>query len=455
MSNNIKGEYPKGLAYLNNKTKLIDLLIELNRWDSIIQKEKMRLDAYINRSYILYKLGLFSLYKYNSKAENFIAGAASFEIHEGDNTFYQKTFFELRKYCDLLDNDIVNIIDFNNRAVRLSDLGLYELAKQDYIRGISIIKNNFPNEVGIINTFKFGLSTILLRHNDYHNGWKLYESRFELENIKKQFNGYKIWNGEDIVGKTLLILHEQGIGDCFQFIRYAIYLKQQGVNVIVSNAKELHDFMSFNLEQYGIYCVSDGELVSFDYYCSIMSLPYLTKIDYIKCNNPYLFHNNFYQLNYIESITSKTVNIGIFWQSNSESKTPLRDIPLEKFSAIFTHQKLSFHCLQKDISERDKEILSQHKNVTLYDKYIHNFFDTSYLISKMDLVITVDTSIAHLSGAMNKPTWVLLSYKADFRWGVNKTSCVWYDSVRLFRQRLDYEWKPVIQEIKQEMGLLI
>ena len=101
------------------------------------------------------------------------------------------------------------------------------------------------------------------------------------------------------------------------------------------------------------------------------------------------------------------------------------------------------------------QILSlPHNNLFLYDSKISNFFDTSSLINELDLVITIDTSIAHLSAAMGKRTWILLPYKADSRWLLNRKDCIWYDNVRLFRQKLDYNWDFVIREVKNRLDIL-
>ena len=383
---------------------------------------------------------------------SYISTSARFSYEE--KGVYVELYNSLKEFDYALRNAKFNVMDYNNRAVRLADLGLFELAISDYLIGIEIITNNFPNAKEELNCFKFGLSTILLRLGDFSNGLPLYESRKDVQPIHNQFSNFQLWNGIIAKGKVLLLQYEQGIGDEFQYIRYAILLKNLGMEVIVNTHDITNDFLEYNLNKYDIKVIRKvGECVAFDYYCPIMSIPFLMKdllID-IPYKDKYLFHST----ESVKSLLKKDkLNIGVCWSSTSRPNDFIRNIGISKISSLFSIPNTIFHCIQKEISEDDKNKAKQWDNLFLYDSEISNFFDTSSLINELDLVITIDTSIAHLSAAMGKRTWILLPYKADSRWLLNRKDCIWYDNVRLFRQKLDYNWDFVIREVKNRLDIL-
>lgn len=266
-----------------------------------------------------------------------------------------------------------------------------------------------------------------------------------------------LWQGEQLNAQSrLLIKAEQGIGDNIQFVRYAIYLKQQGVDVLVWNNEHIDDFLTENLAQYGITTAKLGDSVQFTHWVRMMSLPHLchTIISQIPLTSKYLHSSTTNLQKWQEKLplASKKFRIGIVWRGNSLSdKDKARSIPLGLFSTLFQIDA-EFFVLQKEVNSHEIEILTQYSNVYTYHDELTSFSDTAAIIEHMDLIVCVDTSVAHLAGAMGKPTWILINYKPDFRWLLNTERSIWYESVKLFRQDLDYSWGPVILSIKDSLN---
>jgi hypothetical protein len=139
--------------------------------------------------------------------------------------------------------------------------------------------------------------------------------------------------------------------------------------------------------------------------------------------------------------------IGVVWQGGRGAPNDkIRSIPLEIFSKLFSVDA-EFHVLQKDVNEKEVNYLAKYKNVRLWHSKLETFFDTAAIASQLDLIICVDTSVAHLTAALGMPTWILINYKPDFRWLLYRNDSVWYNSVKLFRQNLNYDWESVVQNV--------
>jgi hypothetical protein len=287
---------------------------------------------------------------------------------------------------------------------------------------------------------------------EYEEGWQLYESRWRSTK-KNDVRDFKqpLWLGEEsLESKTILIHAEQGFGDVIQFSRYISYLESAHTKIIFEVQTSLVGLMK-SVPCKNLHVIARGdEIPAFDYHCPIMSLPlaFKTTMDSIPSEVPYLFSsvNKFKEIH-----LANRIKVGVAW---SGSKTLFhahhRSIALESFSKIF-NEKVDFHVLQKEVDREDLHRLKNIDNVYLHQTEIQNFGDTAALIDQMDLVISIDTSVAHLAGALAKKTFLLLPFIPDFRWFNKGEASPWYPTIQLFRQSESLDWKEVINKVESSL----
>lgn len=456
-----------GLANMINRPLLTTLekLVEIDR---TLSAEHQNASLYLKRAEFLALLGCNALAMCDNRIASLIEKKETLEFYNEKTVFkdltdtfpqlyfseqdtvYYNYLYEIVFNDKFLHQEKLDPMHYIARAGNLKKLGLFQLALRDYKQGIESLVS-FPQEHAIA-CMDTGMLLNLL--GDYEFGWKFYEKRWETRykafEISANFPRPR-WTGELISG-TLLIHSEQGIGDNIQFVRYAIYLKQLGMDVLVWNNEYIDDFLSYNLAKYGIATAKGGDEVQFSHWIEMMSLPTIleTRLDNIPYTAGYLSAKSSYVQKWQEKLPLAKRRIGIVWRGGSATDTDkIRSISLDIFSHLFSLDA-DFHCLQKDINTDEQAILAQYANVYDWHNEIESFFDTSAIVEQMDLVICVDTSVAHLSAAMGKPTWILINYSPDFRWLLNRENSVWYDSVKLFRQGLDYDWSNVINQINDQ-----
>ena len=456
-----------------NKFPLLELLQILKEMDDTISFDNKNPSLYRQRANLLQQLGLNSIAKYDNWIAAFLEGKSdvncynqNYQITLTKDKFIQKYDSEKNHYyyeqlLYILSNDEnflsgIDPIHFLTRGGSLKQLGLFNLSLRDHNDALKNL-NKYPAEYALACLNK---SLLLMLCGDYANGFKLYEKRWETNYLSfsnpYSYKKQKQWNGEDIGKDILLIDNEQGIGDNIQFIRYAIILKQQGLNIIVNNNKHINDFLKFNLAKYGITTTENRDEFNYipaKYWVKMMSLPYLckTRNHNIPLTSQYLYSSPAYIEKWKEKLPIKqNFTIGFVYSGSKDNPNYLRNIPLEQLKKLFS-LNINFICLQKEIEESEISLMNEYDNVTTFSHELNSFFDTSAIIEQCDLVITVDTSVAHLAAAMGKPTWILINYIPDFRWGLNTDTSIWYQSVKLFRQNLNYDWSPVIEKVYQEL----
>lgn len=294
-----------------------------------------------------------------------------------------------------------------------------------------------------------GLCRLIL--GDFARGWQEYEWRTKNDNgIYKLSIPGLLWTGnESLSEKTIFLYAEQGLGDSILMLRYINNISALGAKIILNIQPPLKSIAS-TLE--GIeHIIIPGEYPpNYDYHCPLMSLPlaFQTNINSIPNNIPYLFTSKDKREYWEQRIGDKFKKyVGIVWSGNPDNKTDQdRSIKLMQLLHL-KRNNVALFCLKKDISAADKKTLNEH-NIAYFDNEIHDFSDTAALVDCMDLIISVDTSVAHLAGAMGKPTWVLLANNADWRWLLERTDSPWYPSVRLFRQQQPNDWAGVLEEVE-------
>ena len=263
-----------------------------------------------------------------------------------------------------------------------------------------------------------------------------------------------LWDGRDLQGRTILLYSEQGMGDAIQFIRYVPLVKQRGGQVIVECQKPLLRLFSKVPGIDGV--VERGTpLPEFDVRASLMTLPHIlgTTLDTIPAQIPYLWSElSEAALNSLLR-TGEKRKVGIVWGTKSGHPTAKdRSCKLSDFLPILEIEDIIFYSLQK--GEQVAEIpLSDRENIVNLDEKLQDFADTAAAIAQLDLIVTVDTAVAHLAGALGKPTWVLLPFVPDWRWMLDREDTPWYPTMRLFRQSQAKDWSQVFVSVREALAL--
>jgi tetratricopeptide (TPR) repeat protein len=299
------------------------------------------------------------------------------------------------------------------------------------------------------------ISLIHLLTGSFTEGWEEYPWCLMLEElgIIKGRNSIPgtLWDGSPVAGKTILIPAEQGFGDTIHFIRYAPLIQKLGARVIIRCQNELVTLFR-SLENIEQVIPWESTLPDFDVYCPVMSLPYVfrTTSETIPAKIPYLRADH----NSVQRWRNKTQGIhglktGLVWAGNPDYRWDHnRSCELSDFSALFLISNVAFFSLQKGNAARQARHLPAGVQLIDHTKEIHDFSDTAAFIQNLDIIISVDTAVAHLAGALGKPVWMLLPFVPDWRWMLDREDSPWYPTMRLFRQDSPGDWGPVIQRLK-------
>jgi tetratricopeptide (TPR) repeat protein len=291
-------------------------------------------------------------------------------------------------------------------------------------------------------------SLLLLKTGRLEEGWRLHEARKLTDQpVGTGFEDHPLWLGEDRPGQTVLLHWEQGLGDTLQFCRYAKRVKAAGMTPLLLVQAPLKA-VAKTLDP-DIPVFAEGEaLPAFDAHTPLISLPlaFGTTLDSIPAEPRYLSADP----DRVEAWRSKLratskPRVGIAWSGNpAHANDHNRSVPLETLAPLLAAD-VDWTCLQKDLPDADREALGA---IAWFGPQLGDFGDTAALIELMDLVITVDTSAAHLAGALGKPVWLLLPTSSDWRWMTDRTDTPWYPDMRLFRQRTAGDWAGVAADVR-------
>lgn len=336
-----------------------------------------------------------------------------------------------------------------NLGAVLQGLGLMDQALENFEKALAIVPDS-P-----LANFNRGL--IMLGRGDYEAGWKGYEWRFKspelpIYKVKRRFLKPQ-WTGrESLKGKTLLIYSEQGYGDAVQFSRYATLAKQRGAKVILEVWGSLAPLMG-TLKDADQVVVHGESLPAFDYHSSMMSLPlaFDSRVDTVPVAPSYLSSDPVKRDEWQARLGARTKpRVGLVWSgSASHGNDHNRSVPLAMLAPILS-ERYEFICLQKEIRPDEQELL---KTLPVRDvsELLTDFSDTAALCDLMDIIITVDTSVAHLAGALGRPVWILLPTPFEWRWLEQGRSSHWYPSATLYRQQQMGDWQPVIDTVSADL----
>ncbi|MFC2140313.1 tetratricopeptide repeat protein [Candidatus Auribacterota bacterium] len=332
---------------------------------------------------------------------------------------------------------------YNGRGITLQDQGRVDEALTTFETALSLD----PKHAKAVCNSSF----LLLSQGDFAEGWKRYEWRWKDPDFcpKRKFKQPE-WDGSELKGKKILVYSEQGMGDNMQFIRYIPLLKKKGAYVIVECPETLKHLFA-TITDIDNLITKEDKLPDFDLQIPLLSLPYIlgTTLDNIPCQVPYIFPPKTGPE--IET-HPQLKNIGLVWAGEPRYENDLnRSIDIYLFKELFNLSEVNFFSLQYGKREDDINTLGDNFKIIDLSKKLSDFSVTAFLIDKMDLIISVDTAVAHLSGALGKPVWTLLPFASDWRWMLKRADSPWYPSMRLFRQPKVGDWKSVLKKVREEL----
>ena len=298
---------------------------------------------------------------------------------------------------------------------------------------------------------RFGEAMALLVMGNFRDGWAAYESRWldpKFREDERDYGGVPWLGGAPITGRTILLHAEQGLGDTIQFARYAPLVRGLGARVILEVQRPLVSL----LRDLSDAVIAKGDaLPAYDLHCPLASLPhaFATEAATIPAHIPYVRADPAKRALWRERLGSRgRRRIGVAWSgARDHPEDAVRSIPATLFLPSLAGADAELHLIQKDLRQSDAAAIEAVPGLRIHADRLEDFSDTAALISELDLIVSADTSVAHLAGALGRPVWILVQFAPDFRWMRHRTDSPWYPTARLFRQRVRGDWAPVIAEV--------
>ena len=418
---------PNNAAFYSNRGNALQGLKQFDAaiasYDKAIQLKPDYADAYSNRGFALQGL------------KQFDAAIASYDKAIQLKPGYAEAYY--------------------NRGNALQDLKQFDAAIASYDKAIQLK----PDYVEVY----WNNSLALLRLGDFSRGWELYEWRWRRDDSIFEGRGFTkpLWLGiESLQNKTILIHAEQGLGDTIQFCRYVKSVTSIAAKVVLEVQPSLVKLME-ELDLSLDILARGTTLPNFDYHCPLLSLPLafqnigdtaIPTESYIKAGQARIekWRSHF---------NNGGFNIGINWQGNANLKIDIgRSFPLALFEGVASFSKVKLFSLQKNEGTEQLNNLPKEMVIESFGEDVDSegaFLDTAAIIKSLDLVITSDTAVAHLAGALGCRVWLVLKWVPDWRWMLDEDSSSWYPSMRLFRQNKADDWEGVFDKIESELNLLV
>ncbi|MBN2706070.1 MAG: tetratricopeptide repeat protein, partial [Deltaproteobacteria bacterium] len=328
---------------------------------------------------------------------------------------------------------------------RRSLFGLSRLAKENGLLAESVaccrrLCDKFPENA----EYRFNLGLMLLKVGAWEEGFTLYESRPPVGGLKNLAAGEKLWRGEPLAGKTMLVIAEQGLGDTIICARYLPLLERLKAGLTVAVQEPLLELLRNSFPELEIPAANQKKSSSYDYRISLLSLPhrFRTRLDNLPAVVPYLKVSTAARERWSSRLSRQKngcLKIGVVWASNPINlKEKRRALPLSLFSRLFAVAGAVFFSLKKDQEASDLSLIDK-LPAELRSRYVDlapeltDLHETAAIMENLDLIISCDTSVPHLAGALARPVWLLLPFDADWRWLVKREDSPWYPTMRLFR----------------------
>ncbi len=314
---------------------------------------------------------------------------------------------------------------------------------------LELTKNFDTNVIKFNHTF----GVLHLMQKDFKTGYKPYLDFFKKKQLS-DINDNFWWDGTKNKDAILAICATGGFGDVFMYSRYLDFINPDDFKEVILIVPEtLKSLYSFNFPQFKI--VEMGINTAYNFATTLMDLPYIFNLDFehIPSAEKYLLAPPEYTekwQKYFNNKAGKNKKAGIFFAGNASNKRTLRNrnINLEILKPIFLNKDIKFYSLQPENTY--KKALNKYNIIDLSSE-IKDFSDTAGIIENLDFVITIDSSVAHLSGALGKKTFLLLPYSADWRWFEDEKKTAWYTNTQIYRQTIEGDWMPVVQKLKNTL----
>jgi tetratricopeptide (TPR) repeat protein len=339
---------------------------------------------------------------------------------------------------------------FNNRGNLFRARKRFVEAQNDYHEALSLDPDHVEAH--------FNNGQLALLQGNFSVGWPEYAWRGLIEEAKgfaPRKRPEPTWYGEEsLQGKSIVLHAEQGLGDTIQFCRYASMVAALGARVTLEVQPALRELLA-DLDGVSELISAGSPVPSADFQCSLMGLPgaFKTRLETIPSNVPYIQGDLQKIKRWREILGPRTrPRVGLAWSGNPKQRNDHnRSMAL---SQLLDHlpSEFEYYSVQKEIPETDKETLRLNPFLNVCGLHLETFADTAALLHTLDLVVSVDTSIAHLSGALGKPTWVLLCFLPDWRWLLDRSDCPWYPTATLYRQPAAGDWDSVMSRVKADLS---
>ena len=428
-------------------------LNELRRFDEALSSYDRALalrpnyaEALCNRGITLYELG-----RYDEALDSLDRAITARPDHAEALSNRGLVLTALNRFEDALaslDRALAMRPDFAqalvNRANVLRQLRRFDEALASYGRAVTVQPDCAEAH--------FDAALCRMLTGDLGRGWEEYEWRWQtgLARNQKPHFVQPLWDGStERAGQVILLHAEQGLGDTIQFCRYVPLVAERAARVILEVQPSLHELM--NTLSGVAQIVSRGEPLSdFDTHCPLLSLPrvFATQLETIPTQVPYLYPSSQAAVHWNERLGPRRhPRIGLAWSGHSTHPSDHNRsvglgalLPLLEFNATYIS-------LQRDVRASDAAVLHDRSDLLRFGEDLRDFADTAALMSNLDLIITVDTSVAHLAGALGRPVWILLPFIPDWRWLLDREDSPWYPTARLFRQNETRQWEHVTARV--------
>lgn len=304
------------------------------------------------------------------------------------------------------------------------------------------------------------LAHALLLTGQFEEGWREYEWRWRDPKFPSQPRNFAAprWDGSPMPGRTILLHTEQGYGDAIHFLRYLPLVRERSAasRVIVECSAPLvrlfAESVGDDAEVFERVDWEGNKLPSFDCHLPFLSLPFaLRKFAPMPMATPFLHADPARRAAWRECL-QPGFRVGLVWAGSTwHRRDRRRSIPVEQLAPLLRLEGVSFYSLQIGAKEKTSTLPPPIHDLT---SHITDFADTAALVAELDLVISVDTSVVHLAGALGRPVWTLLPFVPDWRWGLERDDTLWYPSMRLFRQRVMDDWDEVVARVAHELSTM-